>query len=512
MHRLFRFDYLNKKIIKDRFPAPLIEDQLDALQNAKVFSTIDLKNGFFHVPVNEERRKYLSFVTHNGQYTFLKTPFGCCNSPRVFQRYINFVLRDLINKKIVAVYVDDIIILAKDVDEAIERLKMVLDVAANAGLEIKWSKCQFLLRTVEYLGHIVEEGRIRPSPSKTVAVRKFPEPSTIKNVQSFLGLTGYFRKFIDGYATIAKPLSDLTRKETKFVFKEEQRAAFEQLKRCLMANPVLKIYDPLAETELHTDASKYGFGAVLMQKDNDDQQMHPVHYMSKKTSPTEEKYDSYILEVLAIMKALEKFRVYLLGINFKIVTDCEAFTKTLAKKDIIPKVARWVIELQDFHFTREHRSGNRMKHVDCLSRNAVMMISAKENLITKIKSMQKDDDELRHILKILETQPYQNFMLRNGILYKYDDGLELLVVPKAIENDVIKNAHENGHFGAKKMEEQIKQQYFVPMLKEKLKKFVKTCVKCILTESKHGKAEGFLHPIEKEDTPLQTYHVDHLGQ
>lgn len=502
---------LNKKIIKDRFPTPVIEEQLDALQGTRVYSTIDLKNGFFHVPVHKDSRKYLSFVTHSGQYTFLKTPFGCCNSPRVFQRYINFVFRDLINKRIVVVFMDDIIILARDVNEAITRLKMVFECAAKAGLEIKWSKCQFLKRTVQFLGHIVEEGRIRPSPLKTAAVQKFPEPKTIKGVQSFLGLTGYFRKFIEGYATIAKPLSDMLRRDAKFVFNEEQRCAFEQLKQSLMANPVLKIYDPLAETELHTDASKYGFGAVLMQRDNGDQQMHPVHYMSKKTSAAEEKYDSYMLEVLAIMKALEKFRVYLLGIQFKIVTDCEAFTKTLAKKDVMPKVGRMVMELQEFHFTREHRSGGRMRHVDSLSRNAIMMISAEENLISKIKSLQRDDDELRHVLKILETQPYQNFVLRNGVLYKYDNGLELLVVPKAIEADVIRNVHENGHFGAKKMEEQIKQQYFVPMLGEKLKKFVKTCVKCILTENKHGKAEGFLHPIEKEDTPLQTYHVDHLG-
>lgn len=502
---------LNKQIIKDRHPTPLIEGQLDALQSAKVFSIMDLKNGFMHVPVNKESRKYLSFVTHSGQYTFLRTPFGCCNSPRVFARYINFVFRDLISKKIVVVYVDDIMVLAKDNDEAIERLKMVFDCAAKAGLEIKLSKCRFLQRTVEFLGHVIENGHIKPSPLKTAAVQSFPEPKTMKNVQSFLGLTGYFRKFIEGYATIARPLSDLLRNDAKFCFKADQRIAFEQLKRCLMASPVLKIYDSSAETELHTDASKLGFGAVLMQRDNDDQQMHPVHYMSLKTSPTEEGYDIYTLEVLAIMKALEKFRVYLLGIPFKIVTDCEAFTKTLAKASVNRKVARWVHDLQEFDYTREHRSATRMKHVDSLSRNAIMIISAEENLVARIKSVQGGDDELRHVFEILKTQSYQDYMLRNGVLYKYDNGLELLVVPKAMENDVIKSVHENGHFGSKKMEEQIKLRYFVPMLKEKLTKFIRSCVKCILTESKHGKAEGFLHPIEKEDTTLQTYHVDHLG-
>lgn len=502
---------INKKIIKDRYPMPLIEDQLDALQGAKVFTTLDLKNGFFHVPVNEESQKYLSFVTHGGQYTFRKTPFGCCNSPRVFQRYINEVFRELIVLKVVIIYMDDVIIPAKDEEEAIARLKLVLEYAARAGLIIKWSKCQFLMRSVEFLGHVIGDGRIKPSPSKTLAVQRFPEPRTVKQIQSFLGLTGYFRKFIENYATIAKPLSDVLRNEKVFVFKEEQRAAFGALKQRLMVNPVLKIYDPEAETELHTDASKHGFGAVLLQRDNDDQQLHPVHYMSLKTSPEEEKYDSYMLEVLAIVKALKKFRVYLIGIKFKIVTDCDAFIKTLEKKEIIPKVARMVLELQDFNFTREHRKGTRMKHVDSLSRNAIMIISAEENLATRIKSLQQQDDDLQHVFKILETQPYQNYLIRNGVLYKFDNGYELLVVPKALEVDVMKSVHENGHFGVKKMEESVKQRYYIPALREKLRKCVSSCVPCILAENKHGRGEGYLHPIDKEELPLQTYHIDHLG-
>lgn len=252
-------------------PVPLIEDQLEALQEAKVFSTIDLKNEFFHVPVNKGSQKYLSFVTHSGQYSFLKTTFGCSNSPRVFQRFINEVFRDLIRGKIVLVYVDDIIILAKNDEEAILHLAMVFECAEKAGLQIKCRKCQFLKRFL-----IIENGTIKPSPAKTNAVQSFPEPKTIKQIQSFLGLTRYFRKFIEDYATIARPLSDILRKQNAFVFGAEQRRAFERLKVRLMNDPVLKIYQQNAETELHTDASKFGFGAVLLQRCNDDQQLHPV--------------------------------------------------------------------------------------------------------------------------------------------------------------------------------------------------------------------------------------------
>lgn len=502
---------LNKKIIKDRFPVPLIEDQLDALQESQVFNTLDLKNSYFHVPVNQESQKYLSFVTHSGQYTFLKTPFGCCNSPRAFQRYVNDVFRVLMNEKIVLIYVDDIIVPAKDGAEAIQRLQRVFDCARDAGLQIKWSKCQFMKRSVEFLGYIVENGRIKPSPAKTEAVQRFPEPTTIKQIQSFLGLTGYFRKFIEGYSTIARPMSDLLRKDSKFAFGMEQKGAFSALKTKLSENPVLKIFDQKAETELHTDASKYGFGAVLMQRNNDDQQWHPVYFMSTKTSPTEEKYDSYTLETLAVIKAVEKFHVYLLDKKFKIVTDCDAFTKTMEKRNIIPKIARWVMFLQSYDYVVEHRSGSKMGHVDSLSRNAILVISAEENLASKIGALQRDDEKLRHIFKILETQQYEDYTLKSGVLFKYNDGYEALVVPKAMEEEVIRVQHENGHFGAKKMEEQIKQQFYISSLKEKLKKCVKTCLKCILAENKCGKQEGFLHAIDKEDAPLQTFHIDHIG-
>ncbi|KAK9736412.1 Reverse transcriptase (RNA-dependent DNA polymerase) [Popillia japonica] len=200
-HRLC-IDYrkLNKVVVKDRYPLPLIEDQLDRLQEAGVFSTLDLKNGFFHVPVEEQSRKYTAFVTHNSQYQFLKVPFGFCNSPSVFQRFINTIFSDMARKGIALPYMDDLIIPAKDEDEAVKRLQTVLERSRDYGLEINMKKCRFLQKRVEFLGHVIENGRIEPSDAKTKAVLRFPELKTIKQVQSFLGLTGYFRKFIPQYS------------------------------------------------------------------------------------------------------------------------------------------------------------------------------------------------------------------------------------------------------------------------------------------------------------------------
>lgn len=209
---------------------------------------------------------------------------------------------------------------------------------------------QVFKRRVNFLGYIIENGKIQPSDEKTLAIKKFPQPATYKQVQSFLGLTGYFRKFIPSYAVVAKPLSDLLRKDRIFSFGEEQQHAFSKLKELLATQPVLAIYDQGRETELHTDASCHGYGACLLQRLDEDNKLHPVYYMSKKTTPAEQKYSSYELEVLAIVEAVKKFRVYLLGISFKIITDCSAFQKTLAKKDLTPRVARWALLLEEYQY------------------------------------------------------------------------------------------------------------------------------------------------------------------
>ncbi|GFS77486.1 retrovirus-related Pol polyprotein from transposon 17.6 [Trichonephila clavipes] len=363
---------LNQKLVKDKFPLPIIEDVLDTLQEAKVYSTLDLRNGFFHVDVDEDCRKYTSFVVPDGQFEFNKVPFGLSTSPGVFQRYVSSIFRDLTRKGIVISYLDDLVIPAKNEQEGLEKLTIIFEVAKKYGLEIKFKKCQFLKKKIEFLGHIVESGTIKPSPTKTLAVRKFPEPTTIKQVQSFLGLTGYFRKYIKDYSKIAKPLSDLTRKENLFVFGIQQKEAFEKLKKIMSEGPVLHLYKYGRKTELHTDACKQGYGAILLQE-AEDGKLHPVYYMSKKTNTAEEKYDSYELEVLAIINALKKFRVYLLGQHFKIVTDCSAFQKTMQKKELITRIARWALQLEEFDYEIEHRAGSRMKHVDALSRYPVMM-------------------------------------------------------------------------------------------------------------------------------------------
>lgn len=501
--------------MKDRFPLPLIEDQLDRLRGSIFFSMLDLKDGFFHVPIHKDSRKYTAFVTPDGQYEFLRAPFGLCNSPAIFQKYINAVFREHIAGDRVLTYMDDLIIPSRDESEGINNLREVLLTASEYGLNINWKKCRFLESRIEYLGHIVEGGTVKPSERKTAAVLNFPRPACFKDVQSFIGLTSYFRKFIPRYSLVARQLTDLLKKGVVFYFGEEQDQAFYKLKEILSRDPVLKLYRSEADTELCTDASKLGFGAILMQKDRDDQSFHPVYYASWKTSDAESKYSSYELEVLAIIKSLKKFRVYLLGIPFKIITDCRAFSLTLKKQDLCVRVARWALLLEEFDYIVEHRPGKSMRHVDALSRcplPCVMPIEeSRSNLITRISKAQSEDDELKTIVSSVIRGERGDFVVQNRLLYrKHKDDL-LLVIPKNMQQDIIKRTHERGHFSVNKVECLLKKEFWFARMRDRVERVIKNCLPCILAERKYGKSEGLLHVIDKGNTPLDTYHIDHVG-
>ncbi|GFX23987.1 transposon Tf2-11 polyprotein [Trichonephila clavipes] len=326
-----------------------------------------------------------------------------------------------------------------------------------------------------------------------------------------LRLTGYFRKFIPAYSVIAKPFSNLLRKDTHFNFDVKQKASFDELKRLLCQKPVLDIYRQNCETEIHTDASIDGLAAVLLQRSPDDNSLHPIYYMSRKTSETDRKYTSYELEVLAIIEALKKFKVYILGMSFKIITDCNAFTKTMSKKDLNTRIARWALNLQDYDYTILHRSGSQMAHVDALSRIQILTNQCTDSIVHRIKESQELDPHILSIKALLQNGPFDNYCIKHNVLYKFIDGAEALVIPDEMQHHFIKNAHDKGHFSVKRTLEHIKNKYFIPQLQSKIEKYISNCVTCILKNKKSGKQEGFLHPLVKHDIPLNTYHIDHLG-
>lgn len=333
---------LNKFLEADNYPLSLIEDQIDVLKGKKYFTLLDLKDRFYYINMAEDSIKFTSFVTPFGQYEFLKMPFGLKVGPKYFQKFVNMVLKEHIDDGDVSVYLDDIMIATKTLEHHLIVLRKIFKLLVNNGLELQLAKCKFFQTEVDYLGYKISEKGVQPTDEGIKSVIQFPVPKDIRGVQSFLGLASYFRKFIESFSLIARPLYELLKNKTQFRFGEDEIKAFNELKRKLIDSPILAIYDPHAETELHCDASSHGFGAILMQR-GVDRNFHPIFYFSKRTTDSESRYHSFELEMLAIVYALRRFRIYLHGLQFKIITDCNSLALALKKNEINTRISRWVL-------------------------------------------------------------------------------------------------------------------------------------------------------------------------
>lgn len=511
---------LNKITLKDNYPLPLMDDCIEFLGNKDCFSLLDLKNGFHQVQMEEESIKFTAFVTPFGQYEYTKMPFGLKNGPAVFQRFINTVFRDMIDRGDIIIYIDDILIATKGVEENLRILQKVLERLNSFGLEIKLKKCHLIKSEIDYLGYIADKRGVRPNDAHVKAISNMTQPTNVKQLQSSVGLFSYFRKFVQGFARIAHPLTELLKKNVPFKFGLECKEAFEKLKLALTQSPVLAVYCPHRETELHTDASSHGFGAVLMQR-QDDGKFHPVAYYSKKTSEAESRYHSFELETLAIVYGARRFEPMLKGISFRIVTDCSAVTQTLEKKTINMRIAAWALELQNYNYTVIHRKGAMMGHVDALSRQVNVVnksidefvgVIMDEDVDFNLQAAQARDDKIKTLRDQLVVGEVTHFRLDSGVVYResLDDNLALYV-PGEMERNIIQKIHEKiGHLGVNKCYDQMRRYYWFPSMKEKIQKYIESCLKCIM-HSEPPRVTRTLHMIPKAAVPFDTLHLDHYG-
>lgn len=255
---------LNKRTVRDRYPLPLIDDHLDTLRGKNYFTCIDLKDGFHHISVAENSRKFTSFVTPLGQFEYCKMPFGLCNGPSKFQRYVNEIFSEQIKAKKIVIYFDDIVIATETIDTHLSILSEILTIMKLNKLQIRLDKSQFLKTEIVYLGYLVNSSGICPNPKNVSVIQNYPIPCNQKALHSFIGLASYFRRFIPNFSTIANPLYDILKKNVPFSFGEDKLIVFESIKQKLSEHPILCLYNPNAETELHCDASSLGFGSILL--------------------------------------------------------------------------------------------------------------------------------------------------------------------------------------------------------------------------------------------------------
>lgn len=515
------FRKLNKITVKRKFPLPIIEEQIDKLCNYTVFTSLDLYSGYYQIPMAKNSISKTAFITPEGKYEFLRMCFGLCNAPYIFQRMMSTIIRELPEGTAFS-YLDDVIIPARTEEEALLKTELVLKLLRKYGLTLQLKKCKFFMEKLNYLGKEISKDGVKPNQTKITALLGLNDPRDRKQLQRFLGLCGYFRRFVKNYATVVHPLTILLRKNVKWHWGPQQQDAVKHIKSLLAKRPILKIFDPILDIELHTDASSIAVAAILIQVHPDGP--HPVAYFSKLCTYEQSKYHSYELETMALVFALRYFRIYLLGVQFTVFTDCSAVRASATKKDLIPRIARWWLEIQDFTFDIKYRPGYKMKHVDCLSRDSGQI--CKTNAIINltecdwVKAVQDQDEKIKSILDTLQSKRspenknyFDNFQLKNGILYrKCGENGSKWVVPKQSRWLICKLNHDDcGHLGLEKTMSRINENYWFPQMKKFVKKYINSCLNCIYMKASKGRKQGYLHPIPKSSIPFETIHIDHLG-
>lgn len=372
---------LNEKTIDDKYPIPNITDVLDKLGRSQYFSTLDLASGFHQIQVHEKDTPKTAFTVENGHYEFIRMPFGLKNAPSTFQRIMDDILRDLLNESCL-VYLDDIVIFSTSLQEHIIKLKSVFERLRKHNFKIQLDKCNFLQKETAYLGHVITPDGIKPNPDKIQAILAYKIPSTPKELKGFLGLLGYYRKFIKDFAKITKPLTNSLKKGNKIDINDvKYKKCFETCKQLLVNDPILQYPNFEEPFILTTDASNYAIGAILSQGKVIGSDL-PISYASRTLNQHEINYSTIEKELLAVIWATKYFRPYLYGRKFKIVTDHKPLQWLFALKEPNSKLVRWRLKLEEFDFEIIYKKGKLNSNADALSRppNLNILSTDEENL------------------------------------------------------------------------------------------------------------------------------------
>lgn len=542
----FCVDYrkLNAVTKRDVYPITRIDDTLDALTGMRIFSALDLASGYWQIPIDEADREKTAFSTRFGLYEFNYMPFGLTNAPATFQRAMDMVLSGL-KWHICLVYLDDIIIFARDYDSHLHNLTCILQALATNKLTLRLDKCHFLMDQVNYLGHIISSNGIRPDPAKVRDIQDFPVPQNLRDVRAFVGLCGYYSNHVPNFTDIAAPLYLLTRKNVRFRWTDECQQAFESLKKQLMQQPLLSFPDFSKPFIITTDASDVGLGATLSQMDDNLEMV--VAYASHTLNSLERAYSATEKECLAVKWAIGKFRPYIYGSKFTVHTDHWALQWLRKFKNPTGRLARWALALQDYDFDVIHRPGKQIPHVDALSRypdgtvhparprmlptHAVNVVTDEwgTDLLQVFRDAQKRDralDELRLRAKVVSPKSNlepERFFLEDDLLYRLwkprtnkvrQASYRQLVIPASLRHEVMFSCHEDvfaGHLGIEKTLARMHQRFYWPGMKADVQHWVGSCLSCASKKNPQTMVVGRLMNIPVPDRPWHTIGIDFLG-
>jgi predicted aspartyl protease len=521
---------LNEVTVPDRYPLPNMNDTLQMLHNVKIITLVDLRSGYWQLAVAEEDRVKTAFVCEFGLFQFNRMPFGLRNAPACFQRAMDQLRAQMPEVKMLA-YLDDLAILSESVDEHIGHLKIVFDTMERFGLRLRRDKCQVGVTEFKYLGHIINEKGISPDMSKIEAIQNLSRPKNPRQIRSFIQTCGWFRRFIEGFAKICEPLNRLTKQDVPFVWSDEQEQAFQLIKSALTRAPILKTWNPDAPLTIITDASAYAIGAVLMQGNIEGRCI--VEYASRQLNSAKRNYSATDREALAVVWAIGRFRGYLEGAKFTVLTDHQALKWLMNLRAPTGRLARWAILLQQFDMTIAYRPGKENQLADGLSRleraDAIVepmaattaLVAANET--NEIRKQQLNDAKLKTIIMEFESGDptvhlHRGYVMQNGTLHIYppdvntEDENPKLVAPLELRQQVLEANHDAslaGHYGIANTLHKIRQRYWWPNMYADVIRHIRACSVC--QRYKAGKNPPVTYASQRPKRRFEAYSIDLVG-
>jgi transposase InsO family protein len=531
----FCIDYrrLNAITRKNSYPVPLVQDVFDAMAGAKIFSTMDLRSGYHQLKMHPDSIPKTAFMVPSGLYEFVRMPFGLTAAPAIFQRTMDRVLAGM--GTFAKVFIDDIVVWSATPEEHAEHLRAVLERLRSAGLQLKTPKCHFGLDEVELLGHSVSAEGVRPLESRVEAIKNLGPPKNIHALKSFMGMANYYRNHIPGFASLAIPLTDLTKHNQPFIWGPDQQEAFEALKGELVKAPILAHPDLNKPFRLYTDASRKAVGGVLVQLDDNGVE-RVISYVSNKLAGPQLRWSTIEKEAFAILNALKRLHAYLWGAKFEIRTDHSAL-RSLFKSEIkSSKLARWSIQIQEYGAPIRYHPGKLNKRADFLSRieairpepvnsQKPLQIFTSSDLPDVWLTDQIDPSELAALQQQQFPEEYAEaardeddscFVLEGGLLYskappsRAADSYLRLILPREHRERVIERCHsEVGHSAFAKTICRVQEHYVWPGMRKHIRQYVRHCVLCNTLTPPHPAM-----PRGRVPTPPRPFHswaIDLVG-
>ena len=509
LHLCIDYRQLNKLTIKNKYPLPRIDDLFDQLKGASIFSKIDLQSGYHQLRIKDADVHKTAFRTRYRHYEFLVMPFGLTNAPAAFMDLMNRVFRPYVDQFVV-VFIDDILVYSKDQEGHDTHLRVVLETLRKEQLYAKLSKCEFWMNEVSFLGHIVSKEGIRVDPKKIKLVVEWKPPRNVTEVRSFLGLAGYYRRFVKGFSMTAAPMTRLLQKNVKYECSEKCQRSFDKLKAFLTEAPVLGQPTCGREYVIFSDASLNGLGCVLMQEGK------VVAYASRQLKPHEKNYPTHDLELAAIVFALKIWRHYLYGEKCFIYTDHKSLKYLPSQRELNLRQRRWMELIKDYDCVIDYHSGKANVVADALSRKSIQTLRAlnahlsllddstvvaeliaRPSLLNQVLEAQRKEEKIVSIINQIRNGKETEFTVNeNGVLYYKDR----VCVPDCndLRKFILEEAHSGSfaiHPGSTKMYRDLKMSFWWSGMKRDVSEFVTKCLVCQRVKAEHQVPSGLLQPI-----------------